>query len=135
MVARGEFEAAPGFAGEAAGYLPRHFPQWLAPTLVDGEHEVADGVRMMPTPGHTPHHMSVVVEDGSRPVFIAGDVAYSEGLLREGAVDGVTSDPAGAAETVARVRAFVEERDAVFLPAHDPGSAARLGARGAPPAT
>ena len=126
IVARGEWEAAQGFKGEAAGFLPRHFPQWLRPTLVDGEHTVAEGVRIMPTPGHTPDHQSVIVEDGSRTLFIAGDMAYSEDLLREGAVDGVTTDPEGAARTVARVRELVEARNAVFLPAHDPGSPARL---------
>ncbi len=126
VVARGEWEAAQGFAGEAGGYLPKHFPQWLSPTLVVGEHRVADGIRVVPTPGHTPHHQSVVVEGGERTLFIAGDLAYSDELLREGAVDGVTLDPRAAAETVVKTRAFVDEHDAIFLPSHDPGSAARL---------
>jgi N-acyl homoserine lactone hydrolase len=130
VVARGEWEAARGFKGEAGGYLPKHFPQWLDPTLVEGEHTVAEGVRVIPTPGHTPDHQSVVVEDGDRTVVIAGDLAYSEDLLREGAVDGVTSQPEVAAETVAKMRAFVDERGAIFVPAHDPGSAARLEAAG-----
>ena len=126
VIARGEWEAATGRGAELAGYLPKHLPSWLRPTLVDGEHQVAEGVRIMPTPGHTPNHQSVVVEDGARTLVIAGDLAYSEELLREGAVDGVTQDPDTAAATVASVRAFVEERGAVFLPAHDAGSAARL---------
>ena len=126
VVARGEWEAAQGLKGEAAGYLPKHFPQWLDPTLIEGEHVVADGVRVMPTPGHTPHHQSVVVEDGGRTLFIAGDASYSEDLMREGVADGVTQSPETAAATLERIRAFVDERGAVFLPAHDPESAARL---------
>ena len=62
--------------------------------------------------------------------MIAGDVSYSEALLREGAVDGVTTDPEGAAATVAKLRAYVDERSAVFLPAHDPEAPARLAAAG-----
>jgi N-acyl homoserine lactone hydrolase len=126
VVARGEWEAAQGFKGEAGGYLPKHFPQWLAPTLIDGEHEVADGVRVMPTPGHTPHHQSVVVETGPRTLFLAGDASYREDLMREGVADGVTTAPAKHEATLARIRAFVDEHDAVFLPAHDPKSVGRL---------
>ncbi|MDQ3741263.1 MAG: N-acyl homoserine lactonase family protein [Actinomycetota bacterium] len=127
VIARGEWEAAQGFAGEAGGYLPKHFPQWLAPRLIEGEHRVADGVRVIPTPGHTPHHQSVIVERrGDRPIFLAGDLVYSEELLREGAVDGVTTDPVQAAETVLEARKYVDAKDAVFLPTHDPGSPARL---------
>ena len=131
VVARGEWEAAQGFAGEAAGYLPKHFPQWLSPTLVDGEHEVADGVRVMPTPGHTPDHQSVVVSDGERTLFLAGDASYSESMMRAGRADGVTQSPETYLATLASIRAFVDEHDAVFLPTHDPASVERLAAAGA----
>src|SRR5918999_704663 len=126
VVARGEYEAATGRGAELAGYLPKHLPGWFAPRLVEGEHTVADGVRVIPTPGHTPNHQSVVVTDGDRTLFVAGDLTYSEELLREGAVDGVTQDPETAAATVAKARAFVDEHDAVFLPAHDPDAPGRL---------
>jgi N-acyl homoserine lactone hydrolase len=126
VFARGEWEAAQGFAGEAAGYLPKHFPQWLSPTLIDGEAEIAPGVRAMPTPGHTPHHQSVVVSDGSRTFFLAGDASYREDLMREGVADGVTTSPSTHRATLASIRSFVDRHDAVFLPAHDPGSVARL---------
>jgi len=40
--------------------------------LVDGPAEVTRGVRVIPTPGHTPHHQSVLVEsDGERACFLA----------------------------------------------------------------
>jgi glyoxylase-like metal-dependent hydrolase (beta-lactamase superfamily II) len=126
FIARGEWEAAQGFKGEAGGYLPKHFPQWLKPTLVDGEHTVAEGVRITPTPGHTPDHQSVVVEDGERTLFIAGDASYREDIMREGVADGVTTSPKTHLETLARIRAFVDEHDAVYLPTHDVGSVARL---------
>lgn len=130
LVARGEHAMATGRGAKLAGYLPQHLPDWYAPTLVDGEHTVADGVRIVPTPGHTPNHQSVVVEDGDRTLFIAGDVSYSEELMRAGAVDGVTQDPRTAAETVRKVRELVDERGAIYLASHDPRSAERLEAAG-----
>ena len=126
VVARGEWEAATGRGAELGGYLPKHLPSWLRPTLVSGEHQVADGLRVVPTPGHTPNHQSVVVEDGDRTVFIAGDASYREDLMRDGITDGVTTSPETHAATLAKIRAFVDEHDAAYLPAHDPESPARL---------
>ena len=42
---------------------------------VDGELELLPGVRLVPTPGHTPGSQVVVVQTGGRPVVIAGDTA------------------------------------------------------------
>ena len=52
----------------------------------------------------------------------------TEQLLHERAVDGVAPDEAQARDTVERAAEFVESTGAVYLPTHDPGSAARLGA-------
>lgn len=46
--------------------------------LVDGEAEVASGIRVFPTPGHTPGHMSVAVESGGERAIVAGDVVLTE---------------------------------------------------------
>jgi len=43
---------------------------------LDGEAEIAPGVRVLPTPGHTPGHQSVLVETEDGLVVVAGDVAY-----------------------------------------------------------
>lgn len=43
--------------------------------LVDGEHEVAQGVRILPTPGHTPGHQAVVVEDAGEMLVYLSDAA------------------------------------------------------------
>jgi glyoxylase-like metal-dependent hydrolase (beta-lactamase superfamily II) len=50
---------------------------------VDGEAEVAPGVRVLPTPGHTPGHQSVLVDggDGQRALFL-GDVVPTAVHLR-----------------------------------------------------
>ena len=43
----------------------------------DGEAEVLPGVRLLPTPGHTRGHQSVVVTTDDGPVVLGGDVAYT----------------------------------------------------------
>ena len=40
---------------------------------VTGDHEVTHGVTMITTPGHTPGHMSVLVEGGGQQLLVVGD--------------------------------------------------------------
>ena len=42
--------------------------------LVEGEREIVAGIRTLPTPGHTPHHQSVVVTSGGETACFLGDV-------------------------------------------------------------
>ena len=47
---------------------------------------------IVPTPGHTPHHVSVV-GCGDVSFFLAGDTSHNESLVVAGKVDGVSPDP------------------------------------------
>ncbi|MBW3533955.1 MAG: MBL fold metallo-hydrolase [Gemmatimonadetes bacterium] len=42
--------------------------------LVEGEAAVTEGVRVLPTPGHTPHHHSVLVENDGETLCYLADV-------------------------------------------------------------
>jgi glyoxylase-like metal-dependent hydrolase (beta-lactamase superfamily II) len=42
--------------------------------LIDGEREVAPGVSVLHTPGHTAYHQSVLVESGGEKAFYFGDI-------------------------------------------------------------
>ena len=44
--------------------------------LVEVTHRVCDDVRLVPTPGHTPGHISVVIESGGERAVITGDMAH-----------------------------------------------------------
>lgn len=44
--------------------------------LVGLDHRVCEQVRLVPTPGHTPGHVSVVVESGAERAVITGDMAH-----------------------------------------------------------
>jgi len=50
---------------------------------VDGPLELLPGLRLVPTPGHTPGSQVVVVETGGRPAVIGGDMAVFFGELDE----------------------------------------------------
>lgn len=54
----------------------------------DGEAEVLPGIRLLPTPGHTAGHQSVLVETPDGLVVIGGDVAYTFRELGSGATEG-----------------------------------------------
>jgi N-acyl homoserine lactone hydrolase len=66
---------------EAAREPEYTIPEWVefeGATYVelDGEAEIVPGVRVLPTPGHSPGHQSVLVDTDDGLVVVAGDVAY-----------------------------------------------------------
>jgi N-acyl homoserine lactone hydrolase len=65
---------------------------------VNGQHEVVPGVRLFPTPGHTPGHQAVLIETGEGLAVVAGQLPYDhvewEWIRTERSmVDGATGDP------------------------------------------
>lgn len=44
--------------------------------LVEVDHQICDDVRLVPTPGHTPGHVCVVVESGDERAVITGDMSH-----------------------------------------------------------
>jgi glyoxylase-like metal-dependent hydrolase (beta-lactamase superfamily II) len=66
--------------------------------VVDGEHEVLPGVRVLPTPGHTPGHQAVLVETEGGLTVVAGQLPYDhvewEWIRTERSLPaGATDDP------------------------------------------
>jgi glyoxylase-like metal-dependent hydrolase (beta-lactamase superfamily II) len=60
-----------------ASYLAENIEPLRAAGLletVDGEVELVPGVRVMPTPGHTPGHQSVLIDGGGDKALFLGDV-------------------------------------------------------------
>jgi N-acyl homoserine lactone hydrolase len=51
--------------------------------LVDGDAEVAEGVRVVATPGHTIGHQSVLVDTPDGGAVMIGDAAYTTEIYRE----------------------------------------------------
>jgi glyoxylase-like metal-dependent hydrolase (beta-lactamase superfamily II) len=57
------------------------FPTWKNFTLVEGEKEVAPGVRLVEAPGHTPGHAAFLVSSGNQLLMVSNDTAYVPALL------------------------------------------------------
>lgn len=51
--------------------------------LVDGDAEVAEGVRVVATPGHTVGHQCVLVDTGNGAAVMIGDAAYTSDIYRD----------------------------------------------------
>lgn len=60
-----------------ASYFPRNWDALKDSgqlELVDGKDELLPGIRMRHTPGHTPHHQSIVIESAGETAVFLGDV-------------------------------------------------------------
>jgi len=114
-------------AEHRAAQRPRYtVPEWAAVSdsrlrLVDGDQTIADGLRLIATPGHTPGHQSVVVQAGGRCVVLGAQCAFHADEVRTGEPahsnvhDDTWMDVARA--SLARVRSL--RPDSVQL-SHDP---------------
>ncbi len=141
LLSPGELAAASGLAGRLRGYLPNRWPNAFDPKpfVLDGgpygpfqrsRRLTTDGaIVAVATPGHTPDHLSVIVEDDEMAIVIAGDASYNEATMLNGTLDGVSVDEAVASTTLGAIQAFAAARPTIYLPAHDPDAVQRLAER------
>ncbi len=79
------------------------------------------------TPGHTPGHISVIcVDDSGQHVMLAGDVTDTLEQLHARRYDAVAPDPKAHVATLETILEHCAQHPTVFLPSHDPESAARF---------
>jgi glyoxylase-like metal-dependent hydrolase (beta-lactamase superfamily II) len=139
IASRAEIRRAQGFLGQLRGYLPQHWPSWFhpRPSPMDQVRKIgpfspcspvtSDGtVTILPTEGHTPGHISVLVSTSDARYLLAGDTSYTQDLLIEGVPDGVSPSPTQARRTLSRILALASVRPLVYLPSHDPRAEDRL---------
>ena len=75
----------------------------LSYEVLDGETEVAPGLRLVPTPGHAPGHQSLVIETPEGIVVLAGQAVRSRAEW-DGGTDETVSGLPGAPDREAYVR-------------------------------
>jgi N-acyl homoserine lactone hydrolase len=82
---------------------------------------------LVPTPGHTPGSMSLLVRRASgSSLLMVGDLTYEVDLLEAGRIPGV-GDAAGLRKASAMILELEKNHPGLaILPAHDPGAAERL---------
>lgn len=140
LVSQAEWAAAQGPEGRMAGYLDFRWPAAFDPKRIDfpepdpvfsGRYTLtqAGDIYLVPTPGHSAGHLSVIVEDGERALIMAGDASYSQDLLLADMLDGVGPDAASEHDSHRRLLAFARQTPAVYLPSHEWGTQQRLARR------
>jgi len=82
---------------------------------------LGDGrILLLPTPGHTRGHQSVLVR-AERDVLLTADIAYDHDALTRGILPGSLTAPGKARASLAAVRAFAQARpEAIVQYGHDP---------------
>jgi N-acyl homoserine lactone hydrolase len=89
--------------------------------LLDGDAELAPGLTVLRTDGHTPGHQSLLVElPGAGPVILAGDACYWTESIDQERVPGVVFDPSRALHAIKRLKTLARLTGGRIFPGHDP---------------
>ena len=120
VVQRREWQATWDPDSRARNFFQPHDYEGVAERvqLVDGDHDLfGDGsVRLLSTPGHTPGHQSVVVDDR---LVIGGDVAHFASTLDDQVLPAFGDDLDAQRASGLRLRTL-RDRGLEVTPGHDP---------------
>lgn len=136
VVSAEELRTARGRGAATKGFVAGHLPGDARFRVVDitaggepfGPFErtvdlLGDGsVRLLWTPGHTPGHLSVLVETVDHgPVLLVGDAAYTRRSIDERILPLLTDDDNAAHATLDALHAYVRDNPRTpVVPTHDP---------------
>jgi len=130
LVSKAEYEMAVSGKGPGNGYFAHNWPAWFKPKLVEYEGRpegvfakshlvISDGsILIVPTPGHSAGHQSVILKDGNLIYFVAGDLTYNIHTLRSEIPDVVLINKSSK-KTVATVHKYIKSNDCIYLSSHD----------------
>jgi glyoxylase-like metal-dependent hydrolase (beta-lactamase superfamily II) len=102
-------------------YLPSDFDMVTGWHLLTGEHDVfGDGrVLIIPTPGHTAGHQSLLVQLEREVVFLIADATYRLVKMRNRLLPAVLWSPDEMVRSWERIEAIEKETGATLLCSHD----------------
>lgn len=123
VVQRGEFDFAhSGNERIRASYLRQNFDPIEEAGLwdfVEGATEIIPGVKVLPTPGHTPFHQSVVIEsDGETACFLA-DVCPTAAHIPLPWIMGYDLEPLVTLESKRKLWALARDQEWLLIFEHD----------------
>ena len=123
VVQRGEYEwATKTNERTAASYFAHNFEPVVASgqfEFVSGEVEVLPGIRLLPTPGHTPHHQSVLIESDGAKAFFPADLTPTSAHLPLPWIMGYDVEPLRTLETKRQILRRAVEEEWLFVFEHD----------------
>jgi glyoxylase-like metal-dependent hydrolase (beta-lactamase superfamily II) len=106
----------------AASYFGAHWDVLVAAgrfDLVEGEPEVRPGIQLLRTPGHTPHHQSVLLRSGGESALYLGDVTPTVAHLPLPWIMGYDVEPLVTLESKRRLLARAEAEGWLLVFEHD----------------
>lgn len=130
FVSESEYQMAISKKGPNNGYFSKNWPSWFQPSLIKYSHGAEgnfnnsqqitrDGkVVVIPTPGHSVGHQSILVKQTNHTTFIAGDLTYNEQTLQQKIPDTVLMNKM-AQHTVEQVYQYTTNTPTVYLSSHD----------------
>jgi len=120
------------------GAIPCLWPSWFEPRLIEYRDDFNhyfpkayalskdEKIWILPTPGHTFGHQSVLVRGAGVNYLLAGDMSFTDQQLQEGQVAGINADKKLSLQSYQKVKAFAKNVGMVYLPSHDLNLIARL---------
>ena len=106
----------------AASYFPHNFEPVREAgrfDLVEGEREIVRGIRVIPTPGHTPHHQGILLESDGEKAFYLADLCPTSAHLPLPWIMGYDVEPLVTLETKRRVLKRAKEEEWLVVFEHD----------------
>ena len=88
---------------------------------VAGDQEMAKGLWLFETPGHTAGHYSMMVELKNRkPMLFTADACYSQKSMEMMCISSFHLDPIASVESLKKLKDLAEKHDAELFYSHDP---------------
>ncbi|MDA0328483.1 MAG: MBL fold metallo-hydrolase [Gemmatimonadetes bacterium] len=88
--------------------------------LVQGDAEVTQGIRVVPTPGHTPFHQSILIQSGSAVACYLADVCPTSAHIPLPWIMGYDLEPLVTLESKRGLWSRAREEDWLLVFEHDP---------------
>ena len=120
------------------GNLPTTYPKWFKPTLInfsknrieyfDNAYAItkSEDLWLVPAPGHTHHHCSVLFKTDNEHILIAGDTSYTQQQLLDNRFAGSNIDYRKSQQTYDIIKQYSSKFPTIYLPSHDENSGKRL---------
>lgn len=120
------------------GNLPTTYPKWFKPTLINFSKDrvecfdeayaitKSEDIWLVPTPGHTRHHSSILFKTDKEHILIAGDTSYTQQQLTDNVFAGANIDYKKTQATYTTIRNYASKFPTIYLPSHDKNSGKRL---------
>jgi glyoxylase-like metal-dependent hydrolase (beta-lactamase superfamily II) len=87
--------------------------------LIDPDHQLTEVIRLVPTAGHTPGHVSVRIESASAVAYISGDVVHHPIQIADPEISALPdADPSAARASRLRLLRGVTDERALLLGSH-----------------